>query len=244
MNGPAMNDKAMNDPAMNDKAMNDPATIRRRLERVRARIAAAGGDSVRIVAVTKGCGVQTMESAIAAGCCDVAESYAQELLHKSRALTEHSRARARLHFVGGLQSNKVRKLASTVDVWQSIDRLDLGEELAKRCPSAEVMVQVNLSGDGHRRGCGLSEAPELVQRLRALGLDVAGLMGIGPIGEPEDAGRGFALLRGLVDRLGLAECSMGMTADLEVAVQQGATMVRIGSGLFGPRAQRNQRSAP
>lgn len=219
--------------------MNDAASIQRRLAQVRERITAAGGNNVRIAAVTKGHSTETMESAIAAGCSDIAESYAQELLHKSQALLKHNRAQAQVHFVGGLQSNKIRRLASIVDVWQSIDRLDLGEELARRCPSAEAMVQVNLSGDGHRRGCSAAAAPELVQRLRGLELNVVGLMGIGPTGEPENARRGFALLRGLVDQLDLVECSMGMTADLEVAVQEGSTMVRLGTGLFGPRPQRN-----
>ncbi len=219
--------------------MNDAASISRRLAQVRERISAVGGHNVRIVAVTKGHSTETVESAIAAGCSDIAESYAQELLHKNQALTEYGRTPARVHFVGGLQSNKIRRLASIVDVWQSIDRLDLGEELARRCPFAEVMVQVNLSGDAHKRGCSASATPELVQRLRGLELSVVGLMGIGPMGEPEDARTGFAQLRGLVDQLGLVECSMGMTADLEVAVQEGSTMVRIGTGLFGPRPQRN-----
>lgn len=220
--------------------MTDADSIQRRLTQVRERISAAGGQNVRIVAVTKGHSINTMQSAIAAGCSDIAESYAQELLHKNQALRKDSRTRAQVHFVGGLQRNKIRRLVSIVDVWQSIDRYELGEELARRCPSAEAMVQVNLSGDEHRRGCGPSAAPELVQRLQGLGLNVVGLMGIGPMGEPEDARRGFALLRGLVDQLGLVECSMGMTADLEVAVQEGSTMVRIGTGLFGPRP----RSAP
>lgn len=219
--------------------MTDEASIQRRLARLHERIAAAGGRNVRIVAVTKGHSSETVRCAVAAGCRDIAESYAQELLHKSGEPAGHGPAQARVHFVGGLQSNKIRKLAPIVDVWQSIDRLDLGEELARRCPQAEAMVQVNLSGDGHRRGSHPGAVPELVQRLRDLELNVVGLMGIGPLGEPEDARRGFALLRGLVDRLGLDECSMGMTADLEVAVQEGATMLRIGTGLFGPRPPRN-----
>ena len=214
-------------------------SIQLRLAHLRERISAVGGHDVRIVAVTKGHNTETIRSAMAAGCEDIAESYAQELVKKSRVLAEHGGVQARVHFVGGLQSNKIRRLASIVDVWQSIDRLDLGEELARRCPAAEALVQVNLSEDGHRRGCKASAAPELVLRLRASGLNVVGLMGIAPIGEPEDARRGFATLRSLVDQLGLVECSMGMTADLEVAVQEGSTMVRVGTGLFGLRPPRN-----
>ena len=219
--------------------MTDEGSIQQSLANLRERIAAAGGQGVRIVAVTKGRGAEAVEAAISAGCSDVAESYAQELLGKNRSLPEHGRADARVHFIGGLQRNKIRRLTSIVDVWQSIDRLDLGEELARRCPQAAAMVQVNLSGDDHRRGCPPRAAPELVKRLQGLELNVLGLMGIGPMGEPEDARRGFALLRGMVDQLDLVECSMGMTADLEVAVQEGATMVRIGTGLFGPRAARD-----
>lgn len=219
--------------------MTGAGSIQRRLEHLRERVSSAGGSDVRIVAVTKGHSAATMRAAIAAGCSDVAESYAQELLQKNQKLAGRGRTQARVHFVGGLQSNKIRRLASIVDVWQSIDRLNLGEELARRRPQAEVMVQVNLSGDERRRGCGPSDAPELVRRLRELELDVVGLMGIGPLGEPEDSRRSFARLRGLVDQLGLVECSMGMTADLEVAVQEGSTMVRVGTGLFGPRPQRD-----
>ncbi len=218
--------------------MNDRVSVQRRLTRLRERLSAIDGQHVRIVAVTKGRGVSTVESAVAAGCVEIAESYAQELLYKNQALPAHGEARPQVHFVGGLQSNKIRKLVSVVDVWQSIDRLDLGAELARRSPQAQAMVQVDLSGETGRRGCPLTETPELVERLGELGLNVIGLMGIGPIGAPESAREGFALLRGLVDQLGLAECSMGMTADMEVAVQEGSTMVRIGTGLFGERSRR------
>lgn len=219
--------------------MTDEGSIRHRLAEVRERISSVGGHAVRIVAVTKGHDALTLESAIKAGCSDIAESYAQELLVKHQGISEQCRAQTRVHFVGGLQRNKIRKLTSTVDLWQSVDRLELGVELARHCPQASAMVQVNVSGDDTKRGCSPKEAPELVQRLQGLELEVVGLMGIGPIGEPEDSRRGFALLRGLVDQLGLAECSMGMSADLEVAVQEGSTMVRVGTGLFGPRPPRN-----
>jgi len=120
-------------------------------------------------------------------------------------------------------------------VWQSIDRIEIGAEIAKRSPGATVMVQVDISGEETKSGCDPAMAEPLVADLDALGLDVIGLMGIGPLGRPEMSRPGFQLLRGLVDRLGLSECSMGMSGDLEVAVEEGSTMVRVGRGLFGER---------
>jgi hypothetical protein len=109
-------------------------------------------------------------------------------------------------------------------------------EIAKRAPGAAVLAQVDLAGLPGRGGCQPDEAPDLVAGLRDLGLDVRGLMAVGPPGPPEAARPGFRLVRDLADRLDLPERSIGMTADLEVAVQEGATMVRIGTALFGPRA--------
>ncbi|MCY3849504.1 MAG: YggS family pyridoxal phosphate-dependent enzyme [Acidimicrobiaceae bacterium] len=219
----------------------DAAFIAGRLLQVRERLSAVNGEGVRVVAVTKAHAADVVAAAIDAGCTDIGESYAQELLHKNRELLADCQNRPQVHFVGGLQRNKIRKLASIVDVWQSVDRLDLGEELARRSPRARVMVQVDLSGEQAKRGCPAEKVPDLVARFADLGLDVVGLMGIGPTGAPEKARPGFAMLRGLVDRLGLSECSMGMTADLEIAVQEGSTMVRVGTCLFGPRPSRRRK---
>lgn len=212
--------------------MIDAAVVAARLAVVRERIEGAGGRDVTVVAVTKGFGPDAIDAATAAGLTDVGESYAQETLAKLPSVTNRPE---RIHFIGGLQRNKVRKLADVVDVWQSVDRADLGAEIAKRAPGARVMVQVDLSGEPSKRGCPPDAVDELVARLSDEGLVVGGLMGIGPMAEPAAARPGFALLRGLVDRLGLAECSMGMSGDLEVAVDEGSTMVRIGTDLFGPR---------
>lgn len=205
-----------------------------RLDVVRSRIAAAGGAEVRIVAVTKGFGADAVDAAIAAGVSDIGESYAQETLPKLEAVEGHPR----VHFIGGLQRNKIRRLAPVVDVWQSVDRRELGVEIARRAPGATTMVQVDLSGELSKRGCPPDEAEGLVAVLRDEGLKVVGLMGIGPLGPPSDARPGFRRLRELVDELGLDECSMGMSADLEVAVEEGSTMVRVGTDLFGPRPSR------
>lgn len=225
--------------------MTDTEQIAQRFSQLRERLLAAGGEHVRIVAVTKGHAVETVKAAIASGCTDIGESYAQELTHKHQALLslyENPKERPQVHFIGGLQSNKIRKLAKIVDLWQSVDRLDLGEELARRSPEARVMVQVDLSGEPTKRGCSVRSVPELVARLTALDLTVVGLMGIAPMAPPEEARPAFALLRGLVDQLALTECSMGMSADLEVAVQEGSTMVRVGTELFGPRPPRKRAS--
>jgi pyridoxal phosphate enzyme (YggS family) len=203
------------------------------LAEVRRRIAEAGGaERVRLLAVTKGFGVDAVDAALRAGITDIAESYAQELLAKR---AEVAAGDPTWHFIGRLQTNKVRQLVGVVDVWQSVDRATLGDELAKRSPQARVLLQVNVSDEPQKGGCGPHEVPALVNRLRKDDLDVVGLMAIGATGEPEAARPGFRLLNRLADDLGLPERSMGMSADLEVAVEEGSTMVRIGRALFGDR---------
>lgn len=219
----------------------DPAAIAARAETVRGRIADAGGDpaSVTLVAVTKGFGPEVAVAAAAAGLRDLGENYAQEVVPKVEAvaadLAGAGAAAPRWHFLGRLQRNKVRLLAPYIALWQSVDRDALGTEIARRAPGAEVLVQVNLSGEDQKGGCARGDAAALVEALSGMGLVVRGLMGVGPAGGPEAARPGFAWLRTEVDRLGLDVCSMGMSGDLEVAVQEGSTMVRVGTDLFGPR---------
>lgn len=216
-----------------------PASIAERAAGVRDRIAAAGGDptAVTLVAVTKGFPADVAVAAARAGLVDLGENYAQELMAKVDAVAAGGHG-ARWHFLGNLQRNKVRILAAHVSLWQSVDRAPLGGEIAKRAPGASVLAQVNLSGEAQKGGCGRDELPELVEALVAAGLDVQGLMGVAPAGPAESAREGFRWLRAEVDRLGLSVCSMGMSADLEVAVQEGSTMIRIGTGLFGARPPR------
>lgn len=206
-----------------------------RLAEVRARIEAAGrppGDVV-VVAVTKGFGIDAVEAANAAGIADVGENYAQELAAKvDEASDDPGR---RWHFLGRVQRNKVRSIAAAVHLWQGVDRVSAGEEIARRAPGAKVLVQVRIAGDDTRNGCDPDDVDQLVERLDTLGLDVRGLMAVGPAGPPELARPGFRKVSALADRLGLAERSMGMTDDLGVAVEEGSTMVRVGRGLFGAR---------
>ena len=213
--------------------MNTDEQVAAAVERVRDRIAGAGGNpsAVRLVAVTKGFGAGAVAAAVAAGITDVGESYTHELLAKAAS----SPPAVRWHFVGRLQSNKVKALASVVELWQSVDRPSLVRQLRERAPGARVLVQVNLTGELTKGGCRPADAPDLVAYAGDAGLLVGGLMAIGARGDPEDARRGFRLVRELADRLGLGERSMGMSDDLEVAVQEGSTMVRVGRALFGPR---------
>jgi pyridoxal phosphate enzyme (YggS family) len=215
------------------------AAIRRRHASVRRRIEAAGGDpeAITLVAVTKGFGVDVLRAALRAGLVDLGENFAQELTTKAAALDAEG-VRPRFHFVGQLQRNKVRKLAPLVHLYQTVDRVSLGREIVARAPGAAVLVQVNLTDDPERGGCPPPETPTLVEELAGLGLDVRGLMTVAPLGPPEVARDGFRRVRDLADRLGLAERSYGMTADLEAAVAEGATMVRIGTALFGDRPAR------
>lgn len=210
----------------------DPSLVRARVAHVHERIAAAGGTDVTVVAVTKGFGVDAVVAALASGLVDVGENYAQELLGKVADLPP---GELRWHFLGRLQRNKVKALAPHVHLWQSVDRLELGVEIARRAPGAGVLVQVNLSGQPQKGGCAWGELDALVAGLAEAGLRVRGLMGVGPEGAPEDARPGFRRLVEAAERLGLPERSIGMTADLEVAVQEGSTMVRVGRDLFGPR---------
>ena len=208
-----------------------------RLAAVRARIEAAGRrpDDVVVVAVTKGFGVDAVEAATAAGIADVGENYAQELAAKIGDASSDSEGRRRWHFLGRVQRNKVRSIAGAVHLWQGVDRVAAGEEIARRAPGAKVLVQVRIVGDGSRNGCDRDCVPELVERLDGLGLEVRGLMAVGPAGPPELARPGFREVTALADRLGLEVRSMGMTDDLGVAVEEGSTMVRVGRGLFGAR---------
>jgi pyridoxal phosphate enzyme (YggS family) len=205
---------------------------------VRARIAAAASragrdpSTVTLVAATKTVDVARIAAAVAAGVVDLGENRAQELVAKAPA-PELGGGAVRWHFLGQLQRNKVRSLAPLVACWQTIDRPELGEAIAHRVPGARVLVEVNLAAEPAKGGCAPRAAPALVDRLRELGLDVAGLMAVPPAGD--DPRPWFAQLRDLGTGLGLPELSIGMTDDFEIAVEEGATMVRIGRALFGER---------
>jgi pyridoxal phosphate enzyme (YggS family) len=214
----------------------EPATLAARLAAVKAGLP----PGVTLVAVSKTQPVEAIREAWAAGQRDFGENYAQEWRQKAEALSDL--ADLTWHFIGGLQTNKVKYLAPRATWVQTLDREELARELGKRYAAvgatARVLVEVNLGGETQKSGC----APERVEALVALsrglpGLEVAGLMCIPP--PEQDPRPHFARLRALRDQLGLRELSMGMSADWRIAVEEGATMVRLGTALFGERPPRS-----
>ena len=208
------------------------ALVAERLASVHERIAAAGGVGVTVLPVTKTFGIEACWAAVRAGCTAVGENYAQEVVHKLGAVP-HTFG---VHFIGQLQTNKVRQLAPIITVYETVDRASLVAELARRVPGATVLVQVAASAEPGKGGCPIEQVPALVAAAHDAGLSVRGLMTVGATtGGPEAARAGFRSVRRLLDSLGLAVCSMGRTGGREVAVQEGATQVRVGSALFGER---------
>jgi pyridoxal phosphate enzyme (YggS family) len=229
-----------------------------RLEAVRGRIAraceAAGRDldEVTLIAVTKTQPDATVRGAIDAGLLDLAENRVQELTRRLAVLEGPEAGRVRWHLVGRLQRNKVKDVVGRVALIHSIDREELVDRVAAVADAAgivqRVLIQVNVGDDPAKGGCSLDRLEELVTYASGPpAVDVVGLMTVPPLpppgGRAEDtAAPCFRRLREERDRLrvhfpGLEELSMGMSDDLEVAVREGATMVRIGSALFGQRAE-------
>ncbi len=160
----------------------DPALVEQIAQRhrdIEARIAARTDRPVRVVAVTKGHPVEVAAAALAAGCGDLGENYAQELVAKADRI---GRPGPDWHFVGRLQRNKVRSICEITSLWHTVDRASLAAEIARRAPGAEVLVQLDLAGLPGRGGCDPDEAPALVEHCAGLGLSVRGLMGVGPPG--------------------------------------------------------------
>jgi uncharacterized pyridoxal phosphate-containing UPF0001 family protein len=243
----------------------EAAGFEARLAEARHRIDTASSDptAVRVVAVTKGFGVVAVRLALGAGLTAIGENYADELVAKAGQLAGGEEAAGQLaggqdaagqlaggqdaagqlatpewHYLGAVQRNKVARLAPVVSCWQGLSRREEGEAIARRHPGATVLVQVNVSGLPGRGGCAPDGVPELVAGLRDQPLEVAGLMAVGPQGQPEAARPGFALVSRLADALDLPVRSMGMSDDLEVALSEGSTMVRLGRALFGDRPPR------
>ncbi len=210
----------------------DLTTVVERRGLVEQRIVAAGGslDVVKILAVTKTFPAATAQLAVDAGLTDLGENYASEIVDKAPLVRG-----ARWHFIGAMQRNKVKKIATSVALWQSVDRPELLAEIAKRSPGASVLIQVNTTHEPQKSGCRPADLDRLVDRAYELELDLRGLMTIGPTSDT-DPRPAFCELRGHVDRLGLEIASMGMSGDLEAAVAEGSTMVRVGTALFGPRS--------
>ncbi|MBN8867606.1 MAG: YggS family pyridoxal phosphate-dependent enzyme [Solirubrobacterales bacterium] len=231
--------------------MSDAETIRENIATVRGRIAAAcersGRDpaSVRLLLATKTIPPERIRVAIEAGETLVAENRVQEVRPKFEALADLEYER---HFIGHLQSNKINALVPYVSCIQTLDRLSLARKLQSRLEregeTREVLVQVNTSGEESKAGLEPDQLAEFIREAAAFdALRIRGLMTIGLNAEPEVARPSLALLKtlaGQVEQLGLdgvemKELSMGMTGDLEVAVEEGSTIVRVGSAIFGSR---------
>jgi pyridoxal phosphate enzyme (YggS family) len=220
--------------------------IRTNLERVRERIARAAeragrrAEDVLLVGVSKTVDVARIRAALAAGLPALGENRVQE----ARAKIEEIGRPVPWHLVGHLQTNKVREALELFDVVHSVDRIDLARELDRRARArgrpVDVLVQVNVAQEPSKGGWPPEAVETAVEAVAALaGVRLRGLMTIPPAVErPEDARGWFRALRKLAERHGLADLSMGMSGDFEVAVEEGATMVRVGTAIFGPRPPR------
>ena len=229
------------------------ATIDTRLQTVKGRIAKAcaqaGRDvqSVTLLAVSKTQDAQAVREAAERGQADFGENYVQEALDKIAELAP-LRARLRWHLIGPLQSNKTRLVAEAFDWVHTVDRLKIAQRLAEQrppqLPPLQVCLQVNVSGEASKSGVAPSELPALARAVAALPrLQLRGLMAIPEPADDPAAQRAphrllAQLLAGLrAQGLALDTLSMGMSADLEAAVAEGATIVRVGTALFGERGR-------
>jgi pyridoxal phosphate enzyme (YggS family) len=229
------------------------AAVRERIARA-AREAGRAVESVRLCAVSKTMPASDVAAAVAAGQRDFGENYAQELRDKQAELgaAPAGGASVRWHFIGPIQSNKVKYLAGKVALIHTIDSQALLDEVERRLagagPVQECLIQVNVAAEPQKRGVAPAALPELLDRFAVLPhLRCVGLMLIPPLAEdPAQARPHFAALRGLRDEqarrsrpnVDLRELSMGMSHDLEAAVAEGATLVRVGTAIFGERRGR------
>jgi pyridoxal phosphate enzyme (YggS family) len=224
------------------------AALPERLAHVRAEIArrqavARRTQPVTVVAVTKGFGPDAVAAALAAGLADLGENRVQEALAK---LDTPAGRRGTWHLVGHLQRNKAKHVPGRFALVHSLDSAELADELDRRAAvqgvRQRVLLQVNVAGEAQKSGCTPGDAPALARRIAALAhLALEGLMTIAPFTADEDVQRSaFRALRALRDALKeeglwLPTLSMGMSADYGIAVEEGATVIRLGTVLFGPR---------
>jgi PLP dependent protein len=217
--------------------------IAERLAAVRDRVAAAAAragrpGTVTLVAVSKLHPAAAVRAAFAAGAVDLGENYVQELTAKRAELADLP---LRWHFIGRLQRNKVRDVAGKVALIHGVDSLLLLQEIGKRAAAAgvvqDLLIQVNVAGEEQKGGVAPDELPALTAACAALpALRLRGLMTMPPlVDDPERNRPHFRALAALARAHALAELSMGMSDDLEVAIEEGATLVRVGTAIFGAR---------
>ena len=216
------------------------------LERVRERLARAAQragrrpDDVLLIAVSKTVDVERIRAAVAAGVTALGENRVQEAKTK---IAELGRPAA-WHLIGHLQTNKVKDALPLFDVIHSLDRLELAREIERRAAArgqvVDALLQVNVAAEASKGGVGADVVGETLDTIGKLAhVRVRGLMTIPPeVERAEDSRPWFRRLREMAERHGLRELSMGMSGDFEVAVEEGATMVRVGTAVFGPRPPR------
>ncbi|HWO72619.1 MAG TPA: YggS family pyridoxal phosphate-dependent enzyme [Dehalococcoidia bacterium] len=219
-------------------------SVQERLQAVRARIRSAcersGRDpaAVRLVGVVKGVPAATVREAAAAGLADVGENYVQEANERRKALGEAALSLS-WHFIGHLQTNKAPVAAQRFDMIHSVDSLRLAKQLDSRASARlPVLLEVNVAGEASKSGFSPKEVGAAVAGVSELpNLELQGLMTIAPaVSNPEEVRHVFRELRHLAEANGLPHLSMGMTDDFEVAIEEGATIVRIGRAIFGERS--------
>src|SRR5215510_2465723 len=218
--------------------------IRANIERVTERVARAAeragrrAEDVLLIGVSKTVDVERIRQGVAAGIRALGENRVQEAKDKVAVLGRP----VPWHLIGHLQTNKAKEALQLFDLIHSLDRIDLARELDRRARAAgravDVLVEVNVGAEPSKGGWSPAAVPTALDALTALGhLRVRGLMAIPPeVARPEDARPWFRELRTLAQRHGLRELSMGMSHDFEVAIEEGATMVRVGTAIFGPRS--------
>ena len=209
----------------------DYEKIQDRLEEINEIVAAKAQNQVNLIAVTKGFTHEEVNIATELGIKNFGENYAQELLAKNPLVN----AEISWHYIGQLQSNKVRKVSHLVDVWHSVTSLKLAREIHNRNDQAKILLQVSVLGPSNSKGFEAEELPDLIFQLRDENIDVSGLMTMGVPGDMVATRFVFERLRKLADTFELSECSMGMSDDFEIALESGSSMIRIGSAIFGNR---------
>lgn len=214
--------------------------LRQRVARAAAR-AHRQPEEITVIAVTKVFPAEVIRAAYRLGVRDFGENYVQEFEAKAREL--EGLDGARFHFIGHLQSNKARRAVQLFDAIQTVDSIKLARRLDEAVAALRpgrklpVMIEVKLSPEDTKSGLPPEELPALVEALRSLPhLELTGLMTMPPYFDDPEASRPyFRRLRALAEEHGLAHLSMGMSHDFEVAIEEGATHIRIGTALFGPR---------
>ena len=228
--------------------MTSTTDIAENLQRLRDRVDAAcrragrSPSAVTIVGVSKGFPVEAVVAAWQAGLRDVGENRVQEAAAKLPAAMARGAA-FRRHLVGHLQTNKVKTALELFDIIHSVDSLHLAEAISRTAGKpASALLEVNVAAEESKYGLKPDDVPQALERIRSLpNIDVVGLMTVAPAAsDAEQVRPAFRRLREMAETLGLAELSMGMSDDFEVAVEEGATMIRIGRAIFGPRPERSE----